>query len=119
KEARHQEVNKVMEDVIAKMRSAGATIVRFELPEYAQLAQNVSTSRYEARAVMERYFATLGPDAPVRSFADLVATKKSAVQKTLEAELAVADGMNTQAYKDRTLNRDKLRLAVANKIAQL
>jgi Asp-tRNA(Asn)/Glu-tRNA(Gln) amidotransferase A subunit family amidase len=41
------------------------------------------------------------------------------VQRTLEAELAVVDGMSSQAYKDRTLNRDKLRLAVANKIADL
>jgi len=49
----------------------------------------------------------------------LVAAKTSAVQKTLEAELAVVDGMNSQTYKDRMLNRDKLRLAVASKIADL
>ena len=44
---------------------------------------------------------------------DVGAAKTSAVQNALEAELAVVDGMNSQAYKDRTLNRDKLRLAVA------
>ena len=68
---------------------------------------------------MERYFAALGPNVPIRSFADLVATKKSVVQKTLESELAVVDGMNSQTYKDRTLNRDKLRLALATKMADL
>jgi Asp-tRNA(Asn)/Glu-tRNA(Gln) amidotransferase A subunit family amidase len=41
------------------------------------------------------------------------------VQKTLEDELAIVDGMNGQAYKDRMLNRDKLRLAVAKKFADL
>jgi Asp-tRNA(Asn)/Glu-tRNA(Gln) amidotransferase A subunit family amidase len=41
------------------------------------------------------------------------------VQKTLEAELGVVDGMNSQVYKDRMLNRDKLRLAVAKTIADL
>jgi Asp-tRNA(Asn)/Glu-tRNA(Gln) amidotransferase A subunit family amidase len=41
------------------------------------------------------------------------------VQKTLEEELAVLDGMSSQNYKDRMLNRDKLRLAVATKIADL
>ena len=41
------------------------------------------------------------------------------MQKTLEAELAVVDGMSSQAYKDRMLNRDKLRLAVAKKVADL
>jgi Asp-tRNA(Asn)/Glu-tRNA(Gln) amidotransferase A subunit family amidase len=116
---RHAEVNQVMEGVIAQMAGLGAKIIRFELPEYDALARAVSTSQFEARTVMDRYFAALGPSAPVRSFADLVAAKTSAVQKTLEAELAVVDGMNSQAYKDRTLNRDKLRLAVAKKMADL
>ena len=116
---RHQEVNKVMEGVIANMQSLGATVVRFNLPEYDKLAPAVSTSIYEARTVMESYFATLGPKAPIRNFADLVAAKKSAVQKTLEAEIAIADGMGSQAYKDRTLNRDKLKLAVAKTMADM
>ena len=116
---RHQEVNKVMEGVIANMESLGATIVRFALPEYDKLAPIVSTSAYEARTVMDSYFATLGPKAPVRTFADLVAAGKSAVQKTLATELAVVDGMNSQAYKDRTLNRDRLKLAVGKTMADL
>jgi Asp-tRNA(Asn)/Glu-tRNA(Gln) amidotransferase A subunit family amidase len=116
---RHSEVNRVMEGVTARMVALGATIVHFNLPEYDTLASAVSTSQFEARTVMDRYFATLGPNAPIKSFAELVATKTSAVQKTLEAELGVVDGMNSQAYKDRTLNRDKLRLAVAKNIADL
>jgi amidase len=116
---RHQEVNRVMEAVIARMESLGAAIIRFDLPEYEALAAAVSTSQFEARDVMERYFSTLGPTAPVKTFADVVAAKTSAVQKTLETELAVVDGMNSQAYKERTLNREKLKLAVAMKIADL
>ncbi len=119
REARHEDVNRVMEDVIAKVASLGATVIRFDLAEYDKLAPVVATSQYEARTVMERYFAALGPNVPIRSFADLVATKKSVVQKTLESELAVVDGMNSQTYKDRTLNRDKLRLALATKMADL
>jgi len=116
---RHKEVNQVMEGVIVRMAERGATIVRFDLPEYDALSAAVSTSQFEARTVMDRYFATLGPNAPIKSFAELVAAKTSAVQRTLEAELAVVDGMNSPAYKDRTLNRDKLRLAVAAKMADL
>ena len=116
---RHRDVNKVMQGVVAKMEALGATIIRFDLPEYDTLSSVVATSRYEARIVMERYFATLGPNAPIKSFTELVAAKTSAAQKTLEAELAVADGMNSQAYKDRMLNRDKLRLAVAKTMADL
>ncbi len=118
-EERHQEVNRVMEGVIAAMQSLGATIVRFDLAEYDKLAPVVATSQFEARTVMERYFAGLHPGAPVGSFAAVVAAKTSAVQKTLEAELAVVDGMASQAYKDRTLNRERLKLAVAVKFADL
>ena len=119
KDERHQEVNKVMEDVIAKMQSLGATIVRFDLPEYDKLASVVATSPLRGAHGDGELLRDARPNAPVKSFADLVAAKNSAVQKTLEAELAVVDGMNSQAYKDRTLNRDKLRLAVATKMADL
>lgn len=116
---RHRDVNRVMAGVIAKMQSLGATIVPFDLPEYDRLAPVVGTAPLEARMVMERYFSTLGADAPVRSIAQLIAAKTSAVQKTLEEELGVAGGMNTQTYKDRMLNRDKLRLAVAARMGDL
>jgi amidase len=108
-----------MDGVIARMVGLGATIVRFDLPAYDVLAPVVSTSQFEARTVMDRYFSALGPQAPVKSFAELIAAKTSAVQKTLEAELAVVGGMNSEAYKERTLNRDKLRLAVATRMADL
>ena len=116
-EERHREVNAVMRNAIAKMKELGATPVEMALPDYDALAGQVITSDYEARTVMDRYFATLPPDAPVKSFAQLVAAKTSAVQATLEQEISVVDGMNSQAYKDRMLNRDKLRLAVAKFMA--
>ncbi len=118
-EERHREVNRVMAGVIAKMQSLGATIVRFELSEYDKLAPVVATSSFEARTVMERYFSTLGSNAPVRTIAQLLAAKTSVVQATLESEFGIMDGMNSQMYKDRMLNRDKLRLAVATKMAEL
>lgn len=117
--ARHGEVNRIMAGATVRMESLGATIVRFELPEYDTLAPSIDTASFEARTVMERYFSSLGPHAPVKSFAQLVAAKTSAVQKTLEAELGIVDGMNSQIYKDRMLNRDRLRLAVAKTIADL
>ena len=41
---RHREVNRVMAGVIARMESLGATLVRFELPEYDALASAVNTA---------------------------------------------------------------------------
>jgi Asp-tRNA(Asn)/Glu-tRNA(Gln) amidotransferase A subunit family amidase len=118
-EERHREVNSVLDSVAAKMQSLGATIVRFDLPEYDKLAPVVGTSSFEARPVMERYLSALGPGAPVKSLAQLLAARNSVVQEVLEAEFDIVDGMASETYKERTLNRDKLRLAVAAKMAQL
>lgn len=112
-EPRHAEVNAAMERLIAEMRALGATVFSIDLQAYDQLAPNLDTSTLEAKTVMDRYFATLPADAPVRSFAQLVASRTSAIQKTLENEIAIPDGMNSDLYKTRMLNREKLRLAVA------
>src|SRR5258705_6544088 len=37
----------------------------------------------------------------------------------MEAELAIEDGLNNPTYKDRTLSREKLRVAVSSKMAEL
>jgi amidase len=119
KDERHHAVNTAMDNLIARMEGLGATVVRFTLPEYDQLLSAIATDSYEARTMMERYFATLPSNSPIKSFGALVAAKTATVQKALEAEYAIADGMNSLEYKDRMLNRDKLRLAVANKMAEL
>ena len=116
-EERHRDVNKVMDAAIAKMQSLGATVVRFSLPEYDRLLPAMDTSTLEGHTVMDQYFASLPPNAPIKSYAQLVATKTSAIQKTLETELAIQDGMNSAEYKTRMLNRDRLRIAVAKAMA--
>ncbi len=120
-EERHAEVNRVMEQAMRTMEAQGATVVRFALPEYDKLSPIVATDRYEARSAMEGYLARLGPNAPVTSFRQLVDSKTASpdIQKTMEAEIAIEDGLNDATYKDRTLNRDKLRLAVSSKMAEL
>jgi amidase len=120
-EARHQEVNRVMEDVISAMQSEGATIIRFSLPAYDTLQSIVVTSTWEAHTAMDEYFASLGPDAPIHTFDQLVATKTATpeAQAALEQELAIVDGLNNPVYKDHMVNREKLRMAVSSKMAEL
>jgi Asp-tRNA(Asn)/Glu-tRNA(Gln) amidotransferase A subunit family amidase len=121
KEARHAEVNEAIERVIRKMEAKGATVIRFTLPEYDQLAPTVATSQWEARPAMDRYFAELGPGAPVSSFRQLVDSNTALPdsQHALAAEIAEEDGLDNPEYKDRMLRRDQLRLAVAAKMAEL
>jgi Asp-tRNA(Asn)/Glu-tRNA(Gln) amidotransferase A subunit family amidase len=120
-EARHEEVNRVMEDVISTMQQQGATVVRFSLPAYDTLQSVVVTSTWEAHTAMDTYFASLGPDAPVHTFDQLVASKTATpeTQADLEAELAVVNGLDNPEYKDHFVNREKLRLAVSAKMAEL
>ena len=121
KEDRHADVNRVMDQVMRTMEGQGATIVHFDLPVYDKLAANVSTDRWEARAVFDQYFADLGPNQPVTSFRQLVDTKTATpdVQKTMEAEIAIDDGMSNSTYRERTANREKLRILLASKMADL
>ncbi|MFE4955450.1 amidase family protein [Streptomyces sp. NPDC056653] len=120
-EARHQEVNRVMEDVISTMQAQGAAIVRFSLPAYDTLQSIVVTSTWEAHTAMDAYFAELGPDAPVHTFDQLVASKTATpeAQAALDTEFAIVDGLNNPTYKDHYVNREKLRLAVSGKMAEL
>jgi amidase len=118
-EERHREVNAALDAVMKQMTALGATLVRFELPAYDTLAPSAATAQFEARAVMERYFAALPPSAPIRSFAALIAAKSSAVQKTLESEFAMTNGMATPEYQERLKNRDRLRTLVTDKMAEL
>jgi amidase len=120
-QARHQEVNRVMEEVISTMQAQGATIVRFSLPAYDTLQSIVVTSTWEAHTAMDAYFASLGPDAPVHTFDQLVASKTATpeAQAALETEFAIVDGLNNPTYKDHYVNREKLRLAVSAKMAEL
>jgi Asp-tRNA(Asn)/Glu-tRNA(Gln) amidotransferase A subunit family amidase len=120
-EERHQEVNRVLENVISTMQAQGATIIRFTLPEYDTLQSIVVTSTWEARTAMDAYFASLGPDAPVHTFDQLVASKTATpeAQAALEQEIAIVDGLDNPVYKDHMVNREKLRLAVSAKMAEL
>ena len=72
---------------------------------------------FGSRHIPKTYTEPLNKDALLG--AELVASKTSAAQKSLEDEIGIVDGMNSPTYKDRMLNRDKLRLAVVKKMADL
>jgi Asp-tRNA(Asn)/Glu-tRNA(Gln) amidotransferase A subunit family amidase len=57
----------------------------------------------------------------VHTLDQLVASKTATpeAQAALEQELAIVDGLNNPTYKDHYVNREKLRLAVSGKMAEL
>lgn len=118
-EARHAEVNRVMAQVMRTLEAQGATVLRLRIDGLDALAANVATDRFEARAALERYFAGLGAHQPVTSFRQLVDSRTASpdIQRTMEAEIAIEDGLNDPAYLRRMLNRDRLRVMVAAAMA--
>ncbi|GAB3661745.1 amidase family protein [Ramlibacter alkalitolerans] len=120
-EERHAPVNAVMEQVVRVMEGQGATLVRLRIDGLEELASRVSTDRWEARAAFDAYFAGLGPDQPVTSFRQLVATQTAVpeIQRAMEAELAIEDGLADPEYLQRLANRDRLRVLLASRMAQL
>jgi Asp-tRNA(Asn)/Glu-tRNA(Gln) amidotransferase A subunit family amidase len=118
-EERHQEVNRVMDAGMNRMAELGATLIRFRFEEFDTLSAVVGTSRYEAYAAWKRWFGTLTPQSPIQSLEQLVAANNCSTQSVLELELSLKNGLNDPTYLAYTLNRDKLRLALAGKMAEL
>ena len=120
-EQRHAEVNRAMAQAEQGMAALGAVLIRFDLPEYAALAVQSNIERHEAGAALQRYLAQAGDAVPVRSLREIAEshTATPAVQQALEAELAMGDGLHAADYKERLLNRERLRLAVLVRMADL
>ena len=119
RESVHHDVNAVVEDAIAKMSAAGATVIRVAIPSLDRLTRDIQVADYEAKAAFNHYLASLGSRAPVRTLEELIARGEfhAAVKSTLEAEQRIADGLNDPEYRNRLLRRQELRQAIMSVIA--
>lgn len=118
---RHQQVSACLLEVAQRMRALGATVLAFEMPELAELTARVATDSHEACAAFARHGAALPADAPVRSLAQLVATNTAlpSIQAVLAQELDQQHAMDSEDYRIRLLNRERLRIALAARMADL
>jgi len=118
-DAVHQPVNRVMDQAIAQMTSAGATLVRIRIPNLQALTADMALGEFESRAAMNRYLASLGPNAPVKTLTELIA--KGGLHPAIEADVkageAMVNGLDSDEYRRRLLRREELRLAVMNVLA--
>lgn len=71
----HERVEALFAQALEEMRRAGATVI--EIPEveaWRQMGRHSSTVlRYEFKADLEAYLAALGPSAPVKTLAEIIA----------------------------------------------
>ena len=86
----HQEVNAVTEDAVRKMSEAGATIVQITIPGLDRLTRNIQVAEYEGKVAFNKYLASLGPRAPVKTLDEFIAGGgfHSSLKAGLEADAA-------------------------------
>ncbi|MGV3516948.1 amidase [Luteitalea sp.] len=78
-------VDALMEEAIAAIAAAGATIVdKTNLPTRGQFGDaEYEVMLYEFKAGIEAYLATLGPGAPMKTLADLIAFNEAHAQEEM------------------------------------
>jgi Asp-tRNA(Asn)/Glu-tRNA(Gln) amidotransferase A subunit family amidase len=115
----HEPVNRVVEQAIKTMTSSGATVVKVAIPDLAALTRNLTLMTLEFQPTFNRYLQSLGPAAPVKTFAEFVARNEfhPSLRGTLEASLKVADGPSRPEYLQMLARRGELRQAVMTVIA--
>ena len=115
----HEPVNHVVEEAVARMTAMGATVVRVSVPNLAALTGNLSLMTLEFQPSFNRYLASLGPAAPVKTFEEFMARGEfhSSLKGILEGNLRVADGPDRPEYQQQLRRRADLRQALMTAMA--
>jgi amidase len=115
----HREVNEVMERTISAMRQAGAVLVDIDAPELDadQLIAQNDVQKYEFKAVMDRYLATI-PNAPANTVDAIYAGGRynhPTLEGFLKSAVSFKDGLSEADYQVR-LDRDAKTRALLEKV---
>ena len=115
----HSDVNRIVDNAVARMTAMGATVVRVTIPNLDELTRGLNLMNLEFKAAFDRYLSGLGPIAPVKSLAEFVARGEAheSMRRGLDADLAVVDGMNSPEHQRMMARRDALRYAVMTVMA--
>jgi amidase len=115
----HSDVNRIVDNAVARMTAMGATVVRVTIPNLDELTRGLNLMNLEFKAAFDRYLSGLGPIAPVKNLAEFVARGEAheSMRRGLEADLAVVDGMNSPEHQRMMARRDALRQAVMTVMA--
>jgi amidase len=115
----HQQVNEVMQRAISGMKQAGAELIDINAPELDadQLIAQNDVQKYEFKAVMDRYLATI-PNAPTKTVDAIYAGGRfnhPTLEGFLKSAVSFKDGLSEADYKAR-LDRDVKTRAVLEKV---
>lgn len=119
REAVHAPVNRVVEEAVAAMTAQGATVMRVSIPGLTDLTRGLSLMALEFQPSFNRYLASLGPAAPVKTFAEFMARGEMhpTLRPVLEEYLQVTDGPERPEYDRQLRRRAALRQAIMTVLA--
>jgi Asp-tRNA(Asn)/Glu-tRNA(Gln) amidotransferase A subunit family amidase len=115
----HADVNRVVEEAVTRMTTLGATVVRITIPDGAALTRNLTLMALEFQPSFNRYLASLGPNAPVKTFAEFMARNEvhPSLKGLLEGYLKIIDGPSQPEYEQQLRRRAALRQAIMSVMA--
>ena len=115
----HAPVNAVVENAVARMTAMGATVVRVSIPDLETLTGNLSLMSLEFQATFNRYLASLGANAPVKTFEEFMARGEfhPSLRNILEGYQRIPDGADRPEYQQQLRRRTNLRQALMTAIA--
>ena len=104
----HAEVNSVINAELEEMESLGATVVPVSIPNFTELTTNLSVTSYEFKETLNAYFASLEPDAPVKTIEELIASGlyDPSIKSSLEAAQAIESPLQNSEYLRRLQQRE-------------
>jgi len=119
KEAIHDEVNAAVDASIEHMRRCGARVIRFQIPDFEAVTRDLSLQSHEFKIAFNRYLASVGPAAPVKTLEEFIASGEfhEPLRAGYERDQAVEDPLADPDYRDRLLRRRVLRQAVMTAMA--
>ena len=115
----HREVNEVIERAISAMKQAGAVLIDIDAPELDanQLIAQNDVQKYEFKAMMDRYLATI-PNAPAKTVDAIYADGRynhPTLEGFLKSAVSFKDGLSEADYRIR-LDRDVKTRALLEKV---
>ena len=97
----------------------GATVVRVSIPDLETLTGNLSLMSLEFQPTFNRYLASLGANAPVKTFEEFMARGEfhPSLRNILEGYQRIPDGLDRPEYQQQLRRRANLRQALMTAIA--
>ncbi len=117
----HQPVTAVARTALEALRRSGATLVPINVAaiDTDKIVAEYDVQKYEYRENLNGYLATLGPRAPVKTLADLIATGKPdrTIAGFLKTAQEIQSPLDQPDYKTRILRGHQLQQLVTKVMA--